>query len=314
MEHSKNVDDPKTAASYPASILKFWKLQQIEEYDRLKQGWGLDDDMADLALAGSYSDIGVIIQHSTVNMGGQGGTAPGAGGGGGGAIGPSARAGDGGNGGDMYSGVINLSETGDIKVEQLRINVGKGGTASYLPGQHSASGDDTTVDLLSDAGAVLHTIRMKGGKGARSGQSYLPDGVNEITSEDLYNGFRITTFMPVNAVDVKEGLIFILGGGWSSWRIAALPCDATWCVVGTASWHAPLGTMPKGFYISLCRPNGEEAACVSLVIDKEHFATKQLIWHNLIGATFDVEGSWLLRVVSGGYLLSEVSVEVSLPT
>src|SRR5262249_39991458 len=99
VEHANTIDEPTSLASYPVELLHAWKAKQLEEYDRIKQGWALNSEMAGRAIEASFSNAAIVIKDSTVHLGGEGGKAPGAGGGGGGAIGRAARAGRGGPGG-----------------------------------------------------------------------------------------------------------------------------------------------------------------------------------------------------------------------
>jgi hypothetical protein len=96
LEHASEIDDNE--AKYPADLLRQWKQRQINEYFQFKQGWIIDTEMARDAI--DRSEGKVLIDHSTINLGGEGGRAPGAGGGGGGAIGRGSRGGRGGDGGD----------------------------------------------------------------------------------------------------------------------------------------------------------------------------------------------------------------------
>ena len=153
---------------------------------------------------------------------------PGAGGGGAGAIGENAVAGDGGSGGDSASGLIAITP-GDT----LEIEVGAGGKGVIVAGQHAQDGGDTVVRVRSPDGTLKRTIRVKGGAGARSGE--LPEGVAEISQADLAGGFQISALLLFNAAEMREGLLFILGGGWSSYRVPELPFNVTWPVLCTAA-------------------------------------------------------------------------------
>ncbi len=97
--HASKIDNPATLSAYPAERLREWKAKQLEEHDRLKRGWMINTEMAREAIPASFSNAEMVINHSVVNVTGEGGKAPGAGGGGGGAIGRGARGGRGGDGG-----------------------------------------------------------------------------------------------------------------------------------------------------------------------------------------------------------------------
>lgn len=100
VEHATVIDDTKMLSIYPPQRLCQLKKNQLDEYDRLQQGWILNTEMVQQAIAASVSLPDVLITASNISLGGDGGNAPGAGGGGGGAIGRGAKGGRGGNGGE----------------------------------------------------------------------------------------------------------------------------------------------------------------------------------------------------------------------
>lgn len=371
VEHASAIDEPANQDAYPSERLREWKAKQLEEYDQLRQGWRINTDMAREAIGVSFSDVGIAVKASTVNLGGEGGNAPGAGGGGGGAIGPRShggggghggghrvddgeytlplsedasrprlmdqpvqnesqdpelkpgaggggagaigdgeRAGDGGGGGETVTGVIDLDSPGKTAIEQVRVVVGQGAQGAHLPGQHGKDGEDTVMECLAADGTVLKTIRACGGSGGRSGSSYLPDDVAELTHEDIDGGFRLTTLMPVNAADCRDGLLFVLGGNWEQFDVPHIPIDAVWLVVCTARWRNLEGKAARGMFLSLIDPAGHETSCQTLIIPAEAPQHGSRHWIQKIGATFDKEGAWKLRVHSGEFLLSEVDVRV----
>jgi len=94
IEHANQIDVQEDRFS-PA-LLKTWKASQLDEFDKLRQGWALrNEDIADVMRPSS------VTIHGNVQLGGRGGSAPGGGGGGGGAIGNGAIGGPGGDGGDV---------------------------------------------------------------------------------------------------------------------------------------------------------------------------------------------------------------------
>ncbi len=271
VEHASTIDDLETRSAYPPGLLLEWKAKQFEEFDRLKQGWAIDQGMAQDALRASEANASITIANSTVHLGGEGGRAPGAGGGGGGAIGREARAGrggdggshrvdngefslpfseahppfsddeiaaliepgtdsypgaggggggaigdgarggDGGHGGERVSGLIDIEALRKLGFTKIRATVGKGGSPVNLPGAHAESGEDSLLEFVTDDGLVLKTIRAAAGLSGRSASSYLPDGVLEISPEDLQAGFRITTLMVARGAEFSSGSFFIMG-------------------------------------------------------------------------------------------------------
>ena len=176
----------------------------------------------------------------------------GAGGGGAGAIGDGAVAGDGGSGGEHVSARIDIAELRNQGLDHIEFTVGEGGSGSRLPGQHGSGGEDTLLKFVARDGTLLKTIRARGGSGGDFGPSYLPDGVAELSADDInLRGFCITTFMPSNAVDVRDGLVFVLGGDWKGISVPTMPFDAVWPVVCTARWRSLQGAVARGIFLSL---------------------------------------------------------------
>jgi hypothetical protein len=160
IEHATVIDIPETLSAYRPERLRQWKQRQLEDYDSIQQGWALDTEMVQQAIAASVSRAEVVISHSNVDLGGQGGNAPGAGGGGGGAIGRNARGGRGGSGGahrvdegdhslPWPEGAPKRLELNELATLGVDFAPGAGG------GGAGAIGDDTTGGDGGDGGDSL---------------------------------------------------------------------------------------------------------------------------------------------------------------
>lgn len=236
---------------------------------------------------------------------------PGAGGGGAGVMGEGATAGDGGGGGDRITACIDLVELQRDGLDRVEVTVGAGAPGVRLPGQHGKNGEDSLVKFVAADGILLKELHAPGGQGGRSGDSFLPDGVVELLKEDIDNGFRVTTLMPVNAVEFREHLMFVLGGGWVRYNIPQVPFDQAWVVVCAARWRVLEGGALRGLFLSLFDPTGHEVACVTFIVPAAALQEGVTHWARTIGATFDAGGVWTLRVHSGGFLLAEFDVQVA---
>lgn len=370
VEHASTIDDAATLSAYPAERLQEWKRKQLSKYDRIRQGWMLDSDMAREASEASFSGAEITINNSNVDLGGEGGKAPSAGGGGGGAVGRNARggrggkggdhridsgeytlpfsedvaktlllhqviqqmilktdfnpgaggggsgaagddaiAGDGGNGGDRITGVIDLAELRKAGLDHTRITVGRGGSAPLLPGQLGGSSEASSIEFFS-GNVILKTVNAPGGDGAAPGIFVLPDGVEALSSDDISDGLRVTTLMTVNSVEVRDGVLFILGGDWSHFPIPHIPFDAVWPVVCTLKWRALRNPVPRGMFLSLFHPAGHEVSRQMLIIPVEAAQQQTQRWICPMGISFDAEGTWALRVHSGGFLMAEIDIQV----
>jgi hypothetical protein len=367
-EHAAMIDDGHLLSNYPPERLRSWKKEQVAEYDRLTQGWKIDNDMARQVAKASFSNVGIAISHSTVQLGGQGGQALAAAGGGGGAIGRNAVAGDGGRGGsyrvdngdftvaipvDKQSDALVLpindpfgaggggaGAIGDearaggggsggevvqacIDLDQLRragwsgtadVTVPEGGHGALLPGEHGRSGEDAKIVFRHRDGHVLKEVSARSGVGGRSGNSLLVAGYNELqlSGTDAALALRVTTLMPCNAAEIRDGLIFMLGGGWNNFPVVALPIAATWIVLCCARWVPHTLLEGIGFFLALDDPAGKERACQALYLPTAILPGGSAQWLVPIGAQLDVEGNWLLRVHASGQELARFAVTIQI--
>ena len=232
-------------------------------------------------------------------------TPPGSGGGGAGAFGPGALGGDGGSGGDGLMGILAVEE-GDI----VEFDLGKGGESPRLPGQHGHTAGDTVMIVRSADGAVKRVLRARGGAGAKSGE--LPDDWVTISQADLLGGFQITTLCTANAVELRDGLLFVLGGGWSTFYTVSLPFDAIWTIICAAAWtrldHGPV----RGLQICVSDSDGREVSRLALSLPPTAANGHSYNWVQNIGAPLDRGGIWRVSVQSGDFLLSEIKIDVKI--
>lgn len=119
-------------------------------------------------------------------------------------------------------------------------------------------------------------------------------GVTEVLPMDITNGFH-TTLMAVNAAEQRDGLLFILGGGWESFSVPHIPYDAVWQVVSTAKYRLIEGQL-RGMFLSLVHPTGHEVARQILIIPTDAMKFRSYNFITQIGATFDTRGLWKLII------------------
>lgn len=355
--HAATVDEVSGQDTYTPEQLREWKSAQIEEHRKRQQGWPLTMAMANEAVEASFSNVAVAISHSTLNLGGEGGRAPGAGGGGGGAVGPGAQAGrggnggsltdldgaalapadvaefmaglpmmdpppgaggagagavgphkvggDGGNGGDGFQGALAV-EPGDT----FQVEIGEGGLPGNLPGQHGRGGGDTVLTHRSAGGELKGVFRAKGGEAALSGA--LPDNWFPISQADVDGGFHISTLLTANSLELRDGLLFVLGGGWSTYFVPRLPVEAVWPVGCVATWSTLSKSHCRGLQLCVMNPDGNEASCQVLDLPATAGEGQTYSWIRAIGAPIDTVGCWRIQVKSGAYLLQQIEVAVVL--
>jgi hypothetical protein len=242
---------------------------------------------------------------ASIEAGNRDSSRPGAGGGGGGASGPGAVAGDGGGGGDFAHGVMSL-EAGDI----LEVDVGTGGSGARLPGVHGVEGQDTVVRVRAPDGELKREIRASGGRGASAGK--LPDDWLVVEEDDLRNGFQISILTVANAIEFRDGLFFVLGGGWNEYGVPAVPHETVLPVLCTANWGALSATGTRGLQLCLADPSGVEVSRLALSLPQEALPHGQFMWAQAIGAPLACLGRWTLSIQSGAYLLSRIFLTVKL--
>jgi hypothetical protein len=230
---------------------------------------------------------------------------------GGGAIGLNARGGDGGAGGEQVSARIDLAEPRNAGLDRIQGIVGQGGSGSHVPGRRGDDGQDTFVNFLGEDRSFPKSLRATGGSGGRSGASYLPEDTVALSSEDIKGGFRITALMAVNAAELRESLLHILGGGWHRFFVSHIPCQAVWTVVCSARWRSLKGNRPRGMFLSLLDPAGREIFCETLFIPAEGEQLGDRHWTRTIGASLDAERTWTLRLHSGEFPLAGTDFQVA---
>jgi hypothetical protein len=238
-------------------------------------------------------------------------TFPGSGGGGGGAIGEGAVAGNGGGGGEQVLGVFDLTELNKDGLHHIEVRVGNTGLGATLPGQHGVDGQDSILNFVTKEGEILRSVRAAGGIGGKSGASILPEGAVEVSAKEIDDGFQISALMAANAIDYRDGLLFVLGGDWATFSVPRFPFDTAWQIACSARWRTLDGDAPRGLYLALVHPDGREVSCQSLVIPSEARHGGVFRWGAALGARFDREGAWTVRVHSGGCRLAEVHITVS---
>ncbi len=219
IRHAAEIDDPVKVQDFPSAFLQQWKQRQLEGPSTTGTGLKLSDEQVAEVGARSFDWSPIELTAGSIVLGGQGGQAPGAGGGGGGAIGHGGGAGHGGQGGQVVSRSFNASDLPDA----VAITIGRGGRESE-PGQPGEDGGATWFgDLLEAAGG-------KGGSGAAFIQDKPigPRGPREPARRDDLDptppsAIRVTTLMLVDELHFREGVAFVLSGGWTHVDLVGLP-------------------------------------------------------------------------------------------
>lgn len=238
--HSGLVDTKVSA--FTVSELKNWKSSQLE------QGVGptITDEQARELLHSSFMTE-VTMQAEVINVGGQSG-------GGGGAIGAGAV---GGPGGDRIT--LNLGGLGP----------GGGGGSVVAPGRTPPD----AVRAKVGRGRVLGTDGGDSYIGEREETSLIAKGAaaagSPYETRSTSGEFSISSMMICNSIEVRDGLLFVLGGGWQNLRLVNTAEDVRVPVLLVIE----AGGVDAGHYslhVSTQTPAGRECGRVSfpVVVDE----------------------------------------------
>jgi hypothetical protein len=289
--HSRVIDDH--FERYSVETIQMWKASQIGDAG----GTPITDVEAEQILALSIRSE-VLLQAEIINVGGQSG-------GGGGAIGYGAT---GGPGGDTM--MINLDG-----LPGASFGEGGGGGGVVAPGSISPPAD---------------AIRAREGRGSSDGYDGQPGGdtffgdperplvkasggspgLAGLGSRSTTDKLRISTMMLANSVEQREGLLYLLGGGWQNLSILNVPSQCTFLVVliieadgveaGTYSMH-----------LNLSDPGGVERSVVSFPVEIiEPGEVVRIPRFVLITASVHTFGLWRLAVQSDTSTLANLSLAV----
>jgi hypothetical protein len=285
-EHASEIDLAHMVDVYPTEVLRTWKAEQVRAAVQAGHGTPISADQAQEVARRSFGDTLVTFTGSTVNLGGQGGQAPGAGGGGGAAIGPGAVGGEGGSGGDVTTGWFRAEDLPD----QVEIVVGRGGRGG------EGDGEDGGASRFGDL------LVGRGGKGGRAGKAGdLPE-------------LRIVraTAMLANDAEIRDGLLYVLGGGWDHYEVPRVPHG----LVGSLVLTLDLAPGPVAgairLAIEMVHPGAEitELCVVERTLRIDPWLRPRV--HHLVHIRHEVsvEGVWGLRASQDGEVIAGVDFEV----
>lgn len=296
LPHAEEID--VRPDGYPVELLAAWKQAQLVSD---KQGVPITDDQAAEAITESHTQIS--IQGHVLNFGGQGGDAPGAGGGGGAAIGSGAIGGSGGHAasrieldglpGDNYGAG---GGGGGVITPGLR----EGFEPTDLEGEGFSDGTDGQPGGLTSFGSGETSVVAAGGAPGLAGN------LNRSRSEAL----SISSLISVNHVDLRDNLVFMLGGGHQSISFVNLPdecrlalllmIEAPNVAVGTYSMH-----------VEALDPSAISRVRVSFPVDVTRSGRVNRIPRVVsLPVQVDAVGVWTVRVSSDLRVLAELSLAV----
>lgn len=239
--------------------------------------------------------------------GGQG-RAPGAGGGGAGALGENMQGGQGGGGGDLVHVEVGPEELHELRLagfQRIDLRVGKGG-------ESGEQGEDTIANFVTADGTILKSIVARGG---RPGAAPKPLARSrDATVQDIDAGLRVTSVMLAECVQLRHGLLYLLGASWEHFQFPTVPFEAHWPLALTID----MGSLDLGstldFYVIVKDPTGFQVVTEPFSVSKG--GGSLISRPNLLVSlsfTGSQTGVWTLEIISGGLTLSRLPIEIKGP-
>lgn len=334
-KHHAVVDDRRNEQYYGPDLLKAWKAEQEGQ----EGGPLAPDDLEAIALTN------VIIAAETVNLGGEGGAAPGAGGGGGAAIGANARGGRGGDGGRVNRDGRLADASGLTLWSEVQRDSpggrppGSGGGGAPAIGDDAAGGrggdggdafigsfvpDKGTYQIVVGRGAWLpgeiggasYIVRIAPDgstepvtpkvRGGLSGDSYLPEDVPEIDDAAIQRGVRVFCVAVVEGAAIENGAHAIRRFALSACSVGQLPAEIVFNVL-TAVTKRPDEMI--GYFVSLFF-DGEEKARIAVSAANRADGFMSTSFCIPIGAYFETEGLCKIVAHASGISLCETAIDI----
>jgi hypothetical protein len=257
---------------------------------------------------------GAMGQFSTGGDGGAGGNIllagqPGAGGGGAGTTGDGAVGGDGGGGGEYFEVTLGPNEIGpDSGFHHFEIRVGTGGTGSTGDG---SPGEDTIVNACDAAGNVLHSFVARGGDGGAAGKVPLQKFRRRPTTEDVRAGLKVTGMLAAELLRVKNGLWTVIDGGWEFYQTDAFPFRFQLAVL----IEIDTGTIEPGTMLELNivvrSPDGFSTQTQVVAITTPDSLVRRIRFPSLLEISGSVFGLWRVCVLADSILIGELPLEIT---
>jgi hypothetical protein len=299
LDHAEEIDVREH--SYPATLLRRWKAVQIAA----GAGTAITDEQAHEAVVMSRVTE-INIQAAFLNLGGQGGQALGAAGGGGAAIGDGAVGGPGG-----AAAHINVDgQPGDAP------GAGGGGGGWLAPGLRETTksaawlggGTSEGTDgqpggytfITSEDGEEL--LRATGGGGGLTGNA----------DRRMSELFSVSTFMCLDCLHLRDGLAYVMEGGYSWYRFLDFPADHSFAILlAIEAPSVPVGTYT--FHVSAHDPDGTQQGGVSFPVTVTEEGSVLRIQRGVdLHARVEYPGVWTLRVGTDVATLAEIDVVLKL--
>jgi hypothetical protein len=197
-----------------------------------------------------------------------------------------------------------------------------GGDGGYFGG---GGGDGGVINIVGVTPSGFHEpIEVNGGDAQAPGAGGGGGGVATFVGRpadvtDLENGLKISTIFLATSINIVQGLIYVLGGGWGRFNIPQLPCNQQLnllCVVETGI--IPVNTMLRfGYSVEDAEGNTALASHfdLSVVLDPPPAPPAQVRRFPVIcplPIEINCVGVWRINISSGEILLARHDIEIRL--
>lgn len=237
-----------------------------------------------------------------INLHGAPGKALGAGGGGAGAIGEGAIGGEGGGGGEHVILVLGPDEIGPASgVHHFDIQIGKGGVGG--------PGEDTILNLCDEGGNVLRSIVAKGGKMGKP--PYVPLPSRLPTEDEIKAGLRVTGMFLAGFIRRgRDGLWTIVDGGWDWIQVETNPFRVSLPVLIEVNTGTVEPTTVLDLKLAVCNPKGFQ------VLEQRQpvLVEDSLVRRSRIAVVLEFSGSqsglWQVHIFAGPEIIGTLPIEI----
>lgn len=231
------------------------------------------------------------------------GDTPGAGGGGGSGLGQDAKGGEGGGGGSAILSFLDWEHLKRIGIHRARVRVGKGG-------KEGSDGQPSGFDLVDDQDNVIISMNapggVKGGNLSRPAEKQTDAHHVEVEEEP-----KILCSIVGNSMEIRDGLLFLLGGGWVQYVCPHTPYQAVWPL---GLQVVLLGVPPGGslsLSVTIIDPEGKEN-CVSNITFVRGYTGRLPVSLGILplAVCINMPGVWRVSVSSSSVELTSIPIEV----
>jgi hypothetical protein len=200
-------------------------------------------------------------------------------------------AGEGGGGGQIVTAVVDV-EDGD----RFQIQVGKGGDAGQ-------NGEATSVTVFGADGTAKARIEAHGGEAGRSGSAI----------RDQVDGpaLRVTSAFLADSLYLSDGLMHVLGGGWSLLPVADLPTNVNICLALLAEPLEP-GSRDTELRVDVVNERGIilKTMTYPFTYSADEIPCVIPVYFTFTGLEATSEEIWALRVTSAGQPLASTAFRI----